>query len=225
MCKARSKACTFVQVTRLRPRKKAGETENESHSRKKNLVWTVALDHHGRPPWSPKGSSLWVPTTPYLSSPDIRRHRRVQRNFIHPGVQCFRADRFIFYPICKVGTKYLFYSLSLDKVPFKSYSPLSCLLAHSIKIKWDWEWSMLLLLMMNATKLCVIWRVFHIRFLCLAFYGFTESCNYLFLNNTNEDLQQDLHSKLVKTMLEKSGFCMWLLSNVSHIKINGVFNA
>lgn len=50
------------------------------------------------------------------------------------------------------------------------------------------------------------------------------SYNYLFLNNTNEDLQQDLHSKLVKTMLEKSGFYMWLLSNVSHIKINGVFD-
>lgn len=43
-----------------------------------------------------------------------------------------------------------------------------------------------------------------------------EFYNYLFLNNTNEDLQQDLHSKLLKTMLEKSGFYIWFLKYISY---------
>ena len=101
-----------------------------------------------------------------LYSLDIRKYRKGSEEFHPPRGKGFRVDGFLFYPICKVGTKYLSYSLFLDKVAFKSYSPLSFplvpSLTHIMRIKWDRKWLMLIFLMMNATNFCVLWRSFFI---------------------------------------------------------------
>lgn len=164
-CKTRSKASEFVQAMRLRPRKKADETENKSCSRKKNLLWTTALNLHWPLLWFPH--QLFLMGSDYFHCLAIRKHRKDSEEFHLPGER-FIVDRFLFYPICKVGTNYPSYSLFLDKVAFKRYSPLSFPLApsltHTMKIKWDWEWLMLLFLMMNATNFCVLWEVFSYSF-------------------------------------------------------------
>lgn len=164
-CKTWSKANEFVQAMRLGPRKKADETENKSCSRKKNLLWTTPMNFHW--PLLLFPLQLFLMGSDYFHCLEIRKHRKDSEEFHLPG-EHFRVDRFLFYPICKVGTKYSSYSLFLDKVAFKRYSPLSFPLApsltHTMKIKWDWEWLMLLFLMMNATNFCVLWEVFPYSF-------------------------------------------------------------
>lgn len=129
-----------MQVTRLRPRKKEDGTEKESCSRKKTLVSSTAMNQHqphpGSPGTQPHGFGLLL----ISHSLDIRKHKKGLEEFHPPGGQCFTVHSFFFfYPICKVGTKYLSYSLFLDKVAFKSYSPLSfppaLLFAHTMEIK------------------------------------------------------------------------------------------
>ena len=85
-CKRRRKANEFVQATRLRLRKKADETKNESCSRKKNLVWMAAMNHHWPLLWSPHhhvpmGSDYSLSSIPFI----LESTGKVQRNFIHPG--------------------------------------------------------------------------------------------------------------------------------------------
>lgn len=39
-----------------------------------------------------------------------------------------------------------------------------------------------------------------------------EFYNYLFLNNTNEDFQQEYLYPVIEDRIGKSGFCVWLFS-------------
>lgn len=156
---------------RLGPRKQADRTTMDPAAGKR--IWCEVQ------PWTTSGTTLvshrHIPVgTDYLLSSIpliLGSTGKVQRNVIHQGAKVLEWTDFFFYSICKVGTKYLSYSPFLDKVAFKSYSPLSFPLAPSLtctmKIKWDWEWLMLLILMMNATNFCVFWKFFHSHFLCL----------------------------------------------------------
>lgn len=149
-CKTRSKASEFVQAMRLGPRKKADETENKYYSRKKNLLWSTAMNLRWPLLWFPRSFPLWVLTT---SLPWNQEAQEDSENFIYLGTF---SSRWFFY-LSTGWTKYPSYSLFLDKVAFKHYSHhchfhLRLPLTHTMKIKWDWEWLMLLFLMMNATN-------------------------------------------------------------------------
>lgn len=82
-CKTRSKASEFVQGMRLRPRKKAAETENKSCSRKR--IYCEPQPWTSTGPYSdfPISFSLWVLTT----STALRSGStgKIQRNFIYLG--------------------------------------------------------------------------------------------------------------------------------------------